>query len=155
MSRTRIYPPSTVYGENTYTSLYTQPGRNIGHSVWHGGNTADRYICNYTAWQGSNISRRPGISTYIIFICSRFCAHNREASERVYMSCGPLKLHTVHHAQNKPTRQQHVHGLMGKKQGNRFYPRLDLPHGQFEITTVLQPAPPPSTTCTNLYSSYD
>ena len=111
-----IYSPSTVYGENTYTSCYTQLGRNpIGHSVWHGGNTANRYIFNYTAWRGSNTSRRPGIFTYIVFICSRFCANNREASERVYISCGPLKLHTVYHAQNKPTRQQHVHGFVGEQ----------------------------------------
>ena len=36
--------------------------------------------------------------------------------------------------------------LWGKKQGNRSYPRLSLPLGQFDITTVLQPALPPSTT---------
>ena len=35
--------------------------------------------------------------------------------------------------------------LWGNK-GNRSYPRLGLPHGQFDITTVLQPALPPSTT---------
>ena len=51
------------------------------------------------------ISRKSGIFTSVIFICTRVSAHSNEASQRLYNSCDPLELHAaVQHAQNKPTR---------------------------------------------------
>ena len=73
-----------------------------------------------------------------------------EASQRVYSSCSPLQLHTVHHAQNNPTRQQHVHVFTLDKTGQLLLPSSRPTIWPIQHQKIVFKPAPPSTSLNQL-----